>query len=294
MYGNNKYLNYVKREFGERYYKELLFIVRNALVDKLQESLNTVSEEQLVVDGVLGGKTIVSLGSVLSGDTHIMSNVINESHNVSVTEDDRLESDLLNFLADAEGTTMHYNRRTEHSYTTPYGIYKYEHPHAEVVKYIDSLFIKYGLNSRSYKDVRAINSKFTVLEKNRIKTLALKFYKENFMDMRIINLVDRHVAITFLSIAINGGKSRGVKSIQKSIGTAVDGQFGKQSLHALSEYIENHTWKALNFHMLEYMLYFYSGLIKRNKKFGVYKNGWYNRLKKTACSLFTDRFKRIP
>jgi len=295
---NNKYMRYIRSQGYLVTYNYLVLIFNRRWIDELQEHLNKTENSSLITDGIFGISTMLILGQAIDKNKNYLSEFVSTMmEDKTDTPTDRIEllrQPLMNFLAEVEGTTIHINGKTESQFTTPYGVYSLYFPKSKPVIYVNSLFKKYSLNKKNKSDIRRINDFLTNDEKMKIQDLCWEFYKENFMSKGIITLLNDMTSISYLSISINGGKGRGIKAIQSAIGATVDGKVGKQTLTLLSKNIESNGYKQLNFNMLEYMILFYANLIKKKRKFFVYRNGWYNRLYKTACELFKKKYKRIP
>lgn len=303
---NNKYLKYVKSTGNYEIYMMLLLVMKNGWLDELQEYLNTNYGTNLAVDGIIGFGTLKGIDIAMAKDKDVLVKFIDTLENEnrpkqvikkSGNDPDDLKSVLMNFLAHYEGTVIHYNRGENHrngkpAYTTPYGVYSKVFPKAKIISYVDSLFRKYGLNKYSVSDIKAINRKLTNAEKIRIKELAFDFYVANFMNKKVLELIDPASALTYLSISINGGKGRGAKAIQSAIGAGVDGAIGPGTLKKLKSFVKNNDRRLLNRKMLEYMQHHYDNLIRKNPgKYKRFEKGWYRRLLATkADSGYTNKY----
>jgi hypothetical protein len=294
--GNNKYLKHIRDGGDMITHNFLVLIMHRKWVDELQEHLNNTEGAKLVADGIFGLMTMSILDKAIHKDPRYLNKFVEEMVGVQTTSDpiESLRQPLMNFLADAEGTVVHMNDKTESKFTTPYGVYAKVFPKSKPVLYVYSLFKKYNLNPNSKRDIVKINYRLTTEEKLKIQDLCWEFYKEHFMHKGILILLNEMTSISYLSIAINGGKRRGNKAIQSAIGVKVDGKIGKQTLTRLHSVVETTDMKNINFGMLEYMILFYARLIHKHKKFFRYRNGWYNRLYATSCNLFKKKYKKIP
>jgi lysozyme family protein len=185
----------------------------------------------------------------------------------------------MSYLGRYEGTVVHWNK-TESSYTSPYGVYKKLFPKASVIKYIDKRAEELGINlrRRNTRELARFNRLLTAKDKQIIRDLAYEFMMSHFVDKRVEPYLSPKETLTFFSLSVNGGASRGRKALQSAIGVKVDGKIGKRTLSKLKEYKGD-----LNRGMLSYMKNFYLSLIRRNpSKYAIYKNGWMNRLKGLA------------
>ena len=287
---NNRYIQLIKQGGYDELYFAMIIIVNNEWIDELQSYLNLNTIDTLIEDGILGLNTLNVLNSALIDNPYTLRNFLD--YVIEVKEDDVEEDEafgentLMNFLASSEGVTFHFNPK-EKSYTTPYGVYRHAFPNSDIIKYSNSLFTKYGLNIHSKVDVRRINRRLKSNEKAKIKEMAWKFYKENFIDDRVLSVLDRLTSLSYLSIAINGGAPRGIKSLQSAANVEEDGIIGKITLQAVYDTSKEHSFKTINFRMLTYMKGFYDLLIeKKPAKYKPFEKGWFNRLLKTSCGIF--------
>jgi len=285
----NKYIKYVLELGNEKLANQLVYMIKRDLIDDLQHYLNTKYGFGLVEDGILGIRTLEAIDTALRDDEYNIDAFIM----AKAPKPENKKTILLNFLAEVEGTIIHFNAKTETSYTTPYGIYRKAFPHATICKYVDRLYEENGLNRNIPSHARKLNRLLTNEQKETIKELAWDFYKRNFIDERLIGILDSLTSLSYFSIAVNGGKGRGIKSIQSPIGTSVDGKLGPKTIKKLRAYLTSHTFKDLNMGMLEYMYFFYQRLIRRKPKFRIYRIGWYNRLLKTSCGLFQKKHRSL-
>lgn len=187
---------------------------------------------------------------------------------------------IMDYLKKAEGDTLHWNRG-ESNMTSPYGIYRKSFPHAKIFNTIDLVAKKNGLNIKT----SAGRIKFNKILHNdaklytKLRNEAWELYSAKFMNKNIINLLGKKSALTFFSIAVNGGMGRAAKILQASIGARVDGAIGQSTIKTLKEYGAKNKDDILNQSMLDGMQKFYNKLIARNyNKYGRFKRGWTHRL----------------
>jgi len=286
----NKYIKLIKDSGNTELYFVMIIIVNNEWVDELQAFLNKNSGETLMEDGVLGLQTLFVLDKVMLKDPTIMQKfLVHVSTIPTVTvidSKDKLENTVMNFLADAESTLFHYNKK-EKSYTSPYGVYAYANRKSDIVKYCDSLFLKYNLDKNNRRSARKLNPLLKQSEKIKIKQMAWSYYKASYVDEDVLVLLDKLSGLTYFSLSINGGKPRGNKAIQGAIGATKDGHIGKNSIGKLKKFLYDNDYPVLNFRMLSYMQDFFNYLINTNPdKYKINENGWHNRLLKTSCGKF--------
>ena len=145
---------------------------------------------------------------------------------------------------------------------------------------VKNLFRKYGLNYRDRQDAYKLNRHLTRVELEELKDLALELYRDEYIKGMDKHLQDYPMTfLTFFSNSINGGRSRGVKALQRAVGAIVDGKAGPNTYRMIKKATERYGDEAINLKSLEYMASFYRMLIRKNKrKFYINRNGWYNRI----------------
>jgi len=286
---NNKYIKYVWDRGNETLANHLIYMIEKGLIDDLQLYLNNKYGTKLIVDGIFGMNTLVAIDTAMRKDHGVIDNFIT----LNTPKKPTIKKMVLTFLADAEGTIVHFNKKTETSYTAPYGIYRKVFPNATVIKYIDSLYRKYNLNIESPKDARRINYLMTNDEKELARELAWEFYKKYFIAKPLLDILDTSSFLTYFSISVNGGKKRGGKAIQHTIHAKADGAIGPSTIKHIKDFLLQKDFTRLNFGMLEYMYNFYRRLISMHSEYSIYKNGWYNRLLKTSCGLFQRKYRSL-
>jgi len=201
---------------------------------------------------------------------------------------------LLDYLAKAEGTIVHRNA-TETDITAPYGIYKTQHPEAQIFKAIDEDANKIGLNSDSttwvQDDLDKLNES---LDSSKMEQLAGIFYDTFLKDAHMI-LYPLECVITRFSLYVNSPKLANEvtqeainlfiqnKFIKHNI-LVVDGAIGLNTNNALREVynlsLRDNAWGYLfESYMLLMMSKNYAKLAASNQqKYLRYLNGWNNRL----------------
>lgn len=280
---NNKVIEYLKSSEDTTTVNIIELILMLGLMKELQTSLN-LRGNKLAVDGVLGFKTILALESsdakvllkdmnnVLSGSTLRMPKENNEA---------KFESVLMNFLSRWESTKVHYNK-DEKSYTTPYGVYRHANPNTDIIRYMDSLYGKYGLNINSRADAKSINSRLLPEERAKIATLAYKLYSEKYSDSRVKSMLSKYryfkTLLSYVVNSINGGLGRGNRTLQGAIGATVDGGVGPNTLSKLKVAIGRYDDKNLNKGVIREMRDFYYRLANSSAKHRRNLKGWLNRL----------------
>ena len=194
---------------------------------------------------------------------------------------------LLKYLQENEGDYIHFNRG-EKDITSAYGIYRYAHPKASIFAWYKQLRKQYGIGSlKKKKNRKKLNEIISTkpFYKEIEKDLAYDFYMNNLLNHTVLSNLDKHSGLTYASIAINGGRKRGIKALQYALSRvarediSIDGKVGPQTIMALKGIKGNYVY--LNNYMIEYMLRFYDRLVRsKPKKYARYKKGWYNRMNK--------------
>jgi len=205
---------------------------------------------------------------------------------------------LLNYLAHAEGTQIVRNT-TESDITAPYGIYKSEHPSADIFKEIDKIAVKAGIHGDSKvwskQSIKIINE--YIANNNlsqKLKNLASIFY-DKYLEDANLGLYPPRAIIARFSLYTNSPKLAN-KATQDAINDfiknklidseilAVDGDAGENTNKALKlvyDLCERDENLGLLFeaYMLLSMSRNYAKLAVLDKnRYLVYLNGWNNRL----------------
>jgi len=182
---------------------------------------------------------------------------------------------IMNYLAKAEGTTVHKNRN-EPAITLPYGIYTKDWKNTKLEKYLKKTTGVSNLRT----NMGEVNNVITTspMVKKTVRDLAYDFYVKHFMDERVNKELNPSEQLIFFSNSVNGGMGRGVKSLQSAVGSTIDGGIGPNTISKIKEAKSKGVDIARG--MLSYMQGYYNRLIRNNPgKYAINKNGWNNRLK---------------
>lgn len=201
---------------------------------------------------------------------------------------------FLKYLAKAEGTEIHRNS-TESDITSPYGIYREQHPKASIFKYIDHVANSNGITkpsaSWSSSDIAKVNAK---LDMGKINEHATEFYND-FITKLHLDIFTEESKLAAFSLYTNGPLIFW-KSVQATINKfnsngwidyikqGVDGEYGKRTRDGLLLIQEICTENKLYGHifegyMISHMQLEYARLAAANPaKFLKHLNGWNNRV----------------
>jgi len=275
----NKYIEFLHTHYDKKTADILQVLMENGYVDEIQTILNRHGA-RLVVDGILGIRTLNALLT-----THIdmmlaeLDEMLGKIPNAKPkTNGEKLKLYLMNYLAAEEGTVVHWNKG-EYSFTTPYGVYAYSFPNAEVVQYVKSICLKYGYDCKR-RDLNAldrVNERMTKAERKKIRDMAYMFYVHNFMNPKLNDIYTKHGAkksyLSTFSMSVNAGMKRPAKYIQKTVGVTPDGKIGPQSLKAIDLYIKGKGDDKLNLGLLCKMARFYYYLANSRRSLNVSLEG---------------------
>lgn len=174
---------------------------------------------------------------------------------------------LLDYLAVAEGLTVHYNEG-EADITAPYGIYRADHPAADIFKLIDAAANKVGvpLNSKGWTSIQInlVNNELSKYE-TEVREFAKVFYKE-FLKGAMIEYFPKECTLAMFSMYTNS-PANAVRAVQDSLLeisstgmvkfsgplSTVDGQIGSKTSNALRD-IQNLNNPFLNYWLETLML----------------------------------------
>lgn len=120
---------------------------------------------------------------------------------------------------------------------------------------------KYGIASNSYPNLDI---------KNLTLDQAKAIYKRDYWDKVKGDQLPASLAFHVFDMAVNSGVSRGIKLLQKTIGTAEDGIIGPKTLSAVNAMDVNQAIQIYSANRLQ----FYTSL----KDFSVFGKGWVNRV----------------
>jgi hypothetical protein len=202
---------------------------------------------------------------------------------------------LLDYLSVAEGIDIHYNAG-ETDITTPYGVYRADHPTAEIFKYIDSIARKVGVTAPSSGwtkiQINLVNNELSKF-KSEVRELAKVFYL-GFLKGAMIESFPVECVMAMFSMYTNS-PANAVKAVQdsllelKAVGlvkftgelSIVDGQIGSKTSNALTDIVK-HDNQFLNYWleslMLSNMKSIYIKLALADPANLRYLKGWDNRM----------------
>jgi len=206
----------------------------------------------------------------------------------------KVPDSIMRYLEHVEGDIIHHNAG-ESDITSPYGIYRKEHPEAAIFTEIDAVALKLGIYQKSSEwtqsDIDAINHYIHQGDiKDDLKELVAKFYYQMTKPAHI-NDFPQDAQVSMFSMYTNSPK-RAKKACQTAINTfvknnlienemlKVDGVFGSKTISALHKI---HNGLLFESYMLLHMSSLYARLaVKKPKKYLRYLNGWNNRLKELS------------
>lgn len=202
---------------------------------------------------------------------------------------------LLDYLAVAEGLTVHYNKG-ETDITSPYGVYRADHPTADIFQLIDAAATKVGvpLNSKGWTSVQLnlVNNELAKY-KSEVREFAKVFYQE-FLKGAMVDFFPSECVIAMFSMYTNS-PANAVKAVQdsllelKAVGlvqfsgelSVVDGKVGKKTMQALTDIVKQDN-QFLNYWleslMLSNMKSIYIKLALANPENMKFLKGWDNRM----------------
>ena len=120
---------------------------------------------------------------------------------------------------------------------------------------------KYGIAANSYPNLDI---------KNLTLDQAKAIYKRDYWDKVKGDQLPPSLAFHVFDMAVNSGVSRGIKLLQKTIGTNEDGIIGPKTLAAVNVMNANHAIQIYNANRLQ----FYTSL----RDFTTFGKGWVNRV----------------
>jgi len=249
------------------------FIHTNNVVPLQQYLYDTGST--IVVDGILGNKTI---NNMLGREYEDLSSFYYSLPKSTTGVDSTLKTKILDYLADAEGRHLHWNA-TESGFTTMYGIYSKKHKRSKPIQYIRRRAKELGFRSITRRNIRRLDKALTTEDRTILTNLIYDYYVKTMFLTDIIPLVSTDTYLTYFSLAVHGGKARGVKALKSSLHLPLTKRWTADDTYEL-----NTTGMSdidINNGMLVYMQSYYDYLIRNNPaKYGIYARGWTNRLKK--------------
>ena len=248
-----------RRPFGKR------FPIDGIYGSKTKELVNSVDQDKLF-DGLRS-----SLGIKYHFKYDKSGNRITDKKG-----NQTLKDLIMEYLAEAEGTTVHKNSG-ERYITAPYGIYYGAHPQADIFKLLDKIGkangIKYDV------DIDKINKIIKDEYEEEIKTAAWNFYMSEMVNRKLFTAVGKKSGLSIFSNSVNAGVTVGNKSVQRAVGVIEDGIIGSQTMKAINEY--KYSDDKMNQDILKYMEGFYKSLVEQDPaKYYRFLNGWMNRLKR--------------
>lgn len=120
---------------------------------------------------------------------------------------------------------------------------------------------KYGISKKSFPDLDI---------KNLSKEKAKEIYYANYWQEVDCDHVGKGLDLMLLDAAVNHGKSRAIKLLQKSVGAKEDGKFGPKTLRAVKDQGTSETVQEF----AATRMHFYG----QNESFDKFGLGWARRL----------------
>ncbi len=125
---------------------------------------------------------------------------------------------------------------------------------------------KYGISKRSYPLLDI---------KNLTEERAIEIYYNDFWKrLRCDEIADENLALHVFDFAVNAGRGRAVKMLQKMLDTSVDGIIGPHTLKCANEA----DGKSLTYCYKQERIRYYKRLVERKPEMEVFLKGWVNRV----------------
>jgi len=252
--------------------------------EKLLQTALVNLGQKLLIDGIFGNQTARAICKI---STNKLLNELNKlettGNNFKHTNDKEF---ILAYLAREEGDYYHWNKN-EVTYTAPYGVYKHANYNEEIIKYSDKLIKKYNIKE-TRKGIKELNKKLTSEERAKIRGLVYELYMRKYFDKRLDKILRdnkyKHLKLSIFSFSINTGFKRAIFKLQQTIGCYPDGLLGPKTLDKLNDI--NLSDNEINIRYLVNLKKYYDILIRENyNKYHIYKNGWYNRLRRLGLKI---------
>jgi len=246
----------------------------------IQQALVNLGND-IIVDGIIGHNTVNAICKTRT------NSLLKELDKLEVNEFKLNEKEsILSYLAKEEGDYYHWNKG-EHTYTTPYGVYKYANPKSKIIKFSDKLIKKYKIYETK-QGIKKLNSFITQEERRIIRDLAYELYKKKYINNNIDKILIgkdyKHTRISIFSFSVNAGLSRAMFKLQQTIGAYPDGLIGDESIGKLRNCRLSDN--ELNIRYLNNIKRYYDTLISEDPdKYSIFKNGWYNRLRRLGLKI---------
>jgi len=276
---NNDLLTLLKNTRNPSLYLLVTMLVEDDKDIIIQKALNILKPDSVVEDGVIGYNTVKA---IINSDEDIFANAIIEytlGKGIITDTPKSGKEKIMGYLGAYEGLIVHWNKG-ETDITTPYGVYGKSFPNSKPILYVQKLAVKHTghkITKRNLRRIALLNSRITRSEKLKIKNLCWEFYLENFMDKRVIPLLDAKSNLSYFSCSVNGGRGRGAKVLQQAVSVKPDGEIGNVTLRAIRTAKRRNV--DINKGILDAMLRFYKYLIRINPiKFRRFRKGWFARI----------------
>ena len=136
----------------------------------------------------------------------------------------------------------------------------------------------YGVTQRTYDAWRKAKG----LEQNDVWSITqgevADLYKERYWAMCRCDLLPNRLDICMFDASVNHGTRKAVQFLQRSVGVVDDGEFGPQTMRALSqdESSDRLEWVITSY--LNHREQFYAAIVHRDPKQVKFIKGWMNRL----------------
>ena len=211
---------------------------------------------------------------------------------------------LLDYLSTEEGLNFHKNTN-ELDITSPYGIYKHEHPRAKIFTYLLKMVISLDVPRHTEDwtkdDINKVNTflNMSPIVKLEIRKLAAEFYEEYYKAAHL-ELFPEEAVIAMVSMFTTSTRNA-TKAVQHAINECidnefishetlvVDGGFGNKTKTAMREILKlriiNGEFFGFMFEekLIRHMTMIYDNLAYENKsRYGKFRNGWRNRMNRLA------------
>lgn len=133
---------------------------------------------------------------------------------------------------------------------------------------------RFGVAEKYHPNLTSLGFYDTLPFKEALQ-LAYKTYIEEYVTpLRLEEIENQDIANALLSFGVNAGVIQATRTLQKALGLAVDGVFGRHTLYAVNNTPEMDVLKG----MQQVQGKYYEAIVERDPSQEIFLKGWINRL----------------
>lgn len=133
---------------------------------------------------------------------------------------------------------------------------------------------RFGVAEKFHPNLTSLGFYDTLPYKEALQLAYQTYIEEYVSPLRLEEVENQNIANALLSFGVNAGVIQATRTLQRALGLAVDGVFGRHTLYAVNNTPEVDVLKE----MQQVQSKYYEAIVERDPSQEIFLKGWINRL----------------